>query len=357
VLGFQRLGHDVYVVEPISDGSVQPPERPLDRSDNAAYFRHLVDRFGLAERAALFRQGTTECIGVPHDRLRHLAGDADALVNIAGMLTDPALMELIPVRVYLDLDPAFDQLWHVALGIDMHFEGHTHFMTVGQSIGSPSCAVPTAGRRWIPTLPPVVLSMWPVADRIEQDAWTTVGNWRGYGSVEHDGVFYGQKAHSLRRFMSLPRLTPERFVLAMAIHPDEIPDVEALTANGWELVDPHRLAGTPDAYRSFIQGSKGEFGIAKSGYVLSHCGWFSDRSACYLASGRPVIAQETGFSSFLPAGKGLFAFEETTDVLTAIEEVAADYHGNARAARLIAEEHLDSDHVLGGLLERVAGAT
>jgi hypothetical protein len=198
--------------------------------------------------------------------------------------------------------------------------------------------------------------MWPLADRIERDAWTTVGNWRGYGSVEHEGVFYGQKAHSLRQFISLPRLTPERFVLAMAIHSDEIPDLEALTTNGWELVDPHRLAGTPDAYRRFIQGSKGEFGIAKSGYVLSHCGWFSDRSACYLASGRPVIAQETGFSSFLPAGKGLFAFEEAPDVLSAIEEVAADYHGNARAARLIAEEHFDSDHVLGGLLERAGGA-
>lgn len=353
VLGLQRLGHDVYLVEPISDSSIQPPESPLERSDNAACFHHLADRFGLAEGAALVRQGTTEAVGVPHDRLHRLAKDADVLVNISGMLTDPALMEPIPIRIYLDLDPAFNQLWQVAQGIDMRFDGHTHFMTVGQSIGSPSCVVPTAGRTWIPTLPPVVLSMWPVADRIERDAWTTVGNWRGYGSVEDDGVFYGQKAHSFRQFITLPRLTPERFMLAMAIHPDELSDVEALGANGWELVDPHRAAGTPDAYRMFIQGSKGEFGVAKSGYVVSRCGWFSDRSACYLASGRPVIAQETGWSSFLPKGKGLFAFENAADVLAAMEEVAADYPANARAARLIAEEYLDSDHVLGGVLEWV----
>jgi hypothetical protein len=357
VLGLQRLGHDVYLVEPISDGSIQPSGSPLDRSDNAAYFHHLADRFGLAERATLVRHGTTEAVGVPHDRVRRLAKEADALVNISGMLTDPAFMEPIPVRIYLDLDPAFNQLWQVAQGIDMRFEGHTHFMTVGQFIGSPSCPVPTGGRQWIPTLPPVVLSMWPVADRIERDAWTTVGNWRGYGSVEHDGVFYGQKAHSLRQFISLPRLTPERFVLAMAIHPDETGDIEALTTNGWELVDPRHLAGTPDAYRKLIQGSKGEFGVAKSGYVVSRCGWFSDRSACYLASGRPVIAQETGFSSFLPTGKGLFAFEKAADVLAAIEDVAADYPANARAARLVAEEYMDSDHVLGGLLERVGSAT
>jgi hypothetical protein len=354
VLGFRALGHDVHLVEPVDDDSILPPGRPLDRSDNASYFGRLVERFDLGGRAALLRSGTTEALGVPHDRLRRLARDADVLINMSGMLTDPSLMDDVPVRVYLDLDPAFTQLWHAVEGIDMRFEGHTHFVTVGQSIGDPSCPVPTAGRRWIPTLPPVVLSRWPVAHRIERDAWTTVGNWRGYGSIEHDGLVYGQKAHSLRQLTSLPGLTGQRFLLAMAIHPDETPDLSALAESGWELADPVEVAGTPHAYRRFIQGSRGEFGIAKSGYVLSRCGWFSDRSACYLASGRPVIAQETGFSSFLPVGKGLLAFEGPGDVVEAIEAVNADYPGHSRAARSIAEEHLDAGRVLGVLLERVA---
>jgi hypothetical protein len=356
VLGFQSLGHDVYLIEPIDEASIQPLGSPLDRSDNASYFGHVVDQFGLAERAALLRQGTTEVVGVPHDHLRRLVSDADVLINVSGMLTDLGLTEPIQVRVYLDLDPAFNQMWHVVEGIDMRFEGHTHFVTVGQSIGTPSCPIPTAGRRWIGTLPPVVLSMWPVARRIERDAWTTVGNWRGYGSIDYNGVTYGQKAHSLRGFMSIPRFTDQRFVLAMAIHPDEASDLEALATNGWEVTDPRQVASTPNAYRRFIQGSKGEFGIAKSGYVLSRSGWFSDRSACYLASGRPVIAQETGFSSFLPTGKGLLSFEKAHDVVDAIGVVSDDYPGHSRAARSIAEEYLSADRVLDRLLERVGAS-
>lgn len=355
VLGLMRLGHDVYLVEPIDQESVLPPGCPLDRSDNAEYFLRLADRFDLGERAALVLRGTTDTVGIAHDRLSRLAKEADLLVNVAGMLTDPSLVEPIPIRVYLDLDPGFNQLWHTVEGIDMRLDGHTHFVTVGQSIGTPSCTVPTAGRAWTPTVPPVELSMWPVAGRIERDAWTTVGNWRGYGSITHEGRFYGQKAHSLREFMSIPTLTGQRFVLAMAIHPEEAGDLEALRSNGWELTDPQTVASTPDAYRRFIRGSRGEFGIAKAGYVRSRSGWFSDRSACYLASGRPVLAQETGFSSFLPTGKGLLAFEQPDDVVEAMEAVNADYAGHSRAARSIAEEHLDAGLVLGRLLERVGG--
>src|SRR5207302_10862975 len=179
---------------------------------------------------------------------------------------------------------------------------------------------------------------WPAADRITYDALTTVGNWRAYGSIEHQGTFYGQKAHALRPLVMLPTQTQEKFVLALAIHGDEKKDLAALADNGWRLLDPARVTPTPDSYQRFIQESKAEFGIAKSGYVASRCGWFSDRSICYLASGRPVLAQETGFSRFLPAGAGLFAFQAMDDVLAAIEELNADYPRHARAARIFAEE-------------------
>jgi hypothetical protein len=202
-------------------------------------------------------------------------------------------------------------------------------------------------------LPPVVLSDWPVAEHIVWDAFTTVANWRGYGTLEHEGVRYGQKAHSLRRFLDLPGRTGERFALALAIHPGEERDLRALREHGWELLDPVAVAGTPNAYRAFVAGSKGELGIAKEGYVVSRSGWFSDRSACYLACGRPVLAQDTGFGEALPTGAGLFAFADTEGAAGAIEALRSDYGRHARAARAIAEEFLDSDRVLSRLLREL----
>lgn len=339
VLGLERLGHDVRLVEPV----------PEARPDAEAYFRDVVSAFGLEGRAALLVEGTSDTSGARYEALR----GADLLLNVSGMLRDERLLGEIPVRVYLDLDPAFNQLWHAVQGIDMRFEGHTHFATVGLALGTPACSVPSCGRTWIPTLPPVVLDWWPVAETLEHDALTTVANWRGYGSIEHEGVLYGQKAHSLRRLVDLPRRSPERFELALAIHEDEKPDLAALAEHGWRLVDPVEAAGTPERYRRFVQGSKAELGIAKSGYVASRCGWFSDRSACYLASGRPVIAQETGFSAHLPTGEGLFAFETAEDVLAAIDALRSGYEGHRRAARALAEEHFDSDAVLTRLLARL----
>src|SRR5581483_453878 len=204
----------------------------------------------------------------------------------------------IPVRAYLDLDPGFNQVWS-ATGEDAGLDGHTHFVTVGQAIGSPECPVPTCGRSWIGTLPPVVLREWPAATwPPARDAFTTVGHWRSYGPVEYEGIRYGQRVHSFRELMELPRRGSARFEVALGIHPDERRDIEALEAHGWQLIDPMTVAPTPDRYREFVQGSKAEIGIAKGGYVASRCGWFSDRSAAYLASGRPVVAQDTGFPRF-----------------------------------------------------------
>ena len=182
---------------------------------------------------------------------------------------------------------------------------------------------------------------------------TTVANWRAYGSVHHGGVLYGQKAHSLRALIDLPDHTDETLLLALDIHPDERADVQALADHGWRRTDPRAAAGTPRRYQAFVRGSKAELGIAKSGYVLSHSAWFSDRSACYLASGRPVVAQDTGFSRHLPTGRGLFAFHDTDGARAAIDAINRDYEGNSRAARAIAELHFDSDRVLTTLLEQV----
>jgi hypothetical protein len=357
LLGFARLGHEVVFVEPLDAETLIPDDACLGQSFNAAYCRRVMEEHGLAHSWALLLNGTRETAGLPYGELVRIGREAAVLVNISGTLADQDLASRIPVRIYLDVDPAFTQLWQAVQDVDMRLDGHTHFVTVGLNIGSPDCPVPTCGRDWIRTVPPVVLDQWPVAEGVVHNGLTTVANWRGYGSIEHDGALYGQKAHSLRRFMALPTLTRERFLPALAIHHDEHADLAALRTNGWQLLDPQRVAGSPSEYRSFVQGSKAEFGIAKSGYVASRCGWISDRSACYLASGRPVLAQDTGFSRHLPAGLGLLAFASLEDVLAGLELINRDYGTHAAAARELAEEHFDARRVLTRVLDEVGAGT
>jgi hypothetical protein len=356
LLGFKRLGHHVYFVEPVAPTALVPAGVSLEQSCNGRYFHEVMRTFGLADVSALQLAGSRETIGLPYADLCKVSRQADLLVNISGLLTDELLLAPIPVRLYLDLDPAFTQLWHFTQGIDVRLDGHTHYATVGLAIGGEPCSVPTGGLDWIPTLPPVVLEHWPRVERVSWQALTTVAHWRGYGSIELAGVHYGQKAHSVRRLLDLPRRCGVRCVLALEIHPDEVADLERLAANQWELVDPASVTATPDSYRAFVGGSWAELGFAKSGYAVSRSGWFSDRSVCYLACGRPVIAQDTGFSHWLPTGRGLFAFETTADAVAAVDEVRRAYDLHARAARELAETRFDSDKVLTSLLDRLGSS-
>ena len=331
VLGLRRLGHDVTLVEPV-DALTRERAAALDR---------IASPFSV--RAALVERGS------------RLAAAADVLLDVSGLLRDEAATARIPIRVYLDLDPAFNQVW-ASDGLDVGLDGHTHFATVGQLIGSPACDVPTCGLDWIHTLPPVVLEHWPYATAPARNGFTTLGHWRSYGSVEHHGQQLGQKAHSLRRLFGIASTSTHTFDVALSIHPDERRDLDELERHGWRLLDPAAVASTPSAYRAFVQTSYAEIGIAKSGYVLSRCGWFSDRSACYLASGRPVLAQDTGFGVSLPTGAGLLSFDHEAGAVAGADEIAGDYEAHRRAARGLAEEHLDSDRVLRRLLEEVGAA-
>jgi hypothetical protein len=353
LLGFERLGHKICFVEPLRSSSIRPAGSSLAESKNAAYFREVVKTYGFEDRAALVLDNTDQTVGLPYSALREIARNCDLLVNVSGMLTDGALIAPIPVRVYLDLDPAFIQLWHLAEHIDMRFAAHTHFVTVGKCIGRDGCDVPTCDLPWIHTFPPVVLDEWLPVETLRNNALTTIANWRGYGSIQHGGIHFGQKAHSFRQFIRLPQRTSQVFEPALDIHAGETRDLELLAENGWHVLDGRSVVATPAAYRDFVRQSWAEIGIAKSGYVNSKCGWFSDRSASYLAAGRPVIAQETGFSQFLPTGRGLFAFTTEQDVVDAIEAIRADYAAHALAARALAATHFDSDVVLARLLRKV----
>ena len=351
VLGLKQLGHEVCLVEPISRSKIHPRDARLTQSDASRRFLRVTTAFGLAGSAALLLDETKETVGMTYRSLRCFAQAADVLVNVSGMLKDAALLERVARRIYLDLDPGFNQAWHCG-GLDMRFDAHTHFATVALAMGQPACRVPACGRQWITTCPPVVLREWPVATRTTRSAFTTVANWRSYGSLHHDGMFLGQKAHALRPLIGLPRKTPTPLALALAIHPDE-PDLAALRSNRWTLVDPRRATGTPERYRRFVRGSRAEFGLAKAGYVATRSGWFSDRSACYLASGRPVLAQDTGVRDALPTGEGLLTFADEGEALAGLDRIEANYARHRQAARAIAEQHCDSNRVLSRLLDRV----
>ena len=351
VLGLLRLGHDVYFVEEIESSG--PQGLPLDHTASWSYLQSLAGRFGITDRVALLARGSRETAGLEYADLLAIAKRSRLLLNLSGTLTDPDLLQAIPLRLYVDLDPAFTQIWH-SQGIDMGLSLHTHFATVGLSVGNSDCAIPTCGVDWQTTLPPVVLDEWPqISTPPGRDAWTTISHWRGYGTLDWEGRRLGQKAHAFRRLFALPERSGDRFEIALAIDPEEVDDLRSLSSHGWSLTDPSQVAGDPQDYRRFVGESAGEIGIAKEGYVVSSSGWFSDRSACYLASGRPVVAQDTGLSEYLPTGSGLLSFESVDEAAWCVTHVRESYARHSRAARAFAEAHLDARTVLPPLLAEV----
>jgi len=353
VLGLRAMGHAVHFLEPFRWAS-STQRKSFELLADARYAQRVLSAAGLDGQWSFIDPDTRVSYPRPYADLVDIARSTDVLINISGLLSAvEELVQLVPIRVYVDVDPVYTQLWQEVEGVDMGLSGHTHHVTYALAAGFGGSRVPSCGVHWIRSLPPVVLRHWPVARPRRNGSVTSVGNWRSYGTIIHDGIHYGQRAHSFRPLVRLPSLSSERLVQALTIDPTDYGDIELLSDSGWVLVDPKVVAGTPQSYREFIRGSKAELGIAKSGYVVSRCGWFSDRSACYLASGRPVVAQDTGFSNFLPVGAGLFSFEGVDDAAAMLQALCEDFEWQADAARRIAEEFLDSKVVLGSLLERI----
>jgi hypothetical protein len=249
-------------------------------------------------------------------------------------------------RGYIDGDPGFTQMW--AFETDMGFDAFTHFFTWGTNVGTPDFPVPT-DIPWIHTLPPVALDAWPVAVG-DDGRYTTIGQWRGEHAF-YEGEYYGQKAASWERIMDVPLRVNVPMEAALLIHESEEEDIAALTSNNWILTDPTAWALTPEAFQHSIQRSRGEFSVAKEGYVLSRSGWVGDRTVAYLASGKPAIVEDTGFTRHLPAGKGLLGFTGPDEAVAAIESVEANYNEHAKAARALAEEYFDARKVLTEMLD------
>ena len=245
-------------------------------------------------------------------------------------------------------------MWR-ALGWADIFSNHDAFLTVGLNLGQGDCGVPDCGIRWIPTRPPVVLEHWPVAPPPTQMSFTSVVSWRGaFSPIDYLGNTYGLRCHEFRQFATLPQATGQHFRLALDIHANESRDLELLNATGWTLDNPAVVAYDPVSYRDYIARSGAELMIAKNMYVQAHTGWFSDRSVCYLASGRPVVAQDTGLPAELRSNKGLLLFSTPEETADAIRSVVNDYETHSQAARRLAVEQFDSDLVLRQLLQKLS---
>jgi hypothetical protein len=353
LLGLRRLGHEVLFIDRIPAGASGAARSAREAASSASgrWLRRTMAGAGLQDRWGALIDGGTETLGRSRAELREELGRAILLINVNGFLEDRELLAAAPRRVYLDIDPGLAQLWE-AEGLADTFAGHEDFVTVGTNVGGEGCGVPTGGRRWITTLPPVVLEHWPVAGA--GSAFTSVGSWRGpFAPVEHGGVRYGLRAHEFRRFFGLPARVRAPFEIALEIDESDSPDRAQLHAGRWRLRDPGEELASFSAYRRYLRGSMAEFAVAKGLYVGTRSGWFSDRSATYLASGKPVLAQDTGYGEALPTGRGLLSFADLDGAAQAAEEVRANLPAHSAAARTIAEEHLDSDIVLASLLDRL----
>jgi len=354
--GLHKLGHEVWYVE---DDTVWPydPERNSVTDDCSYAVRHIagcMKRAGMPDTWA-FRPAyrTGECHGISGSELNDLYRTCDALLNVVGA-TDLREEHLAArFRVYVECDPVIAELQlakndaHTVVAL----ANHHAIVTYGENFGSPDCGVPLNGQRYGKTRQPVDLDFWPMTYGPEARFFTTIGNYRQDGNdVEYKGeIYHWSKHHEWEKFIDLPRHTSQPLELAMKV--EDPADRLRLESYGWKVVPPFEMSlDIFGEYQAYFRQSRAEFTVAKDMNVRLRSGWFSERDACYLACGKPVVAQDTGFGNILPTGEGLFSFTTTDEGLAAIDQINGDYRRHCLAARAIAEEYFAADKVAARLL-------
>lgn len=359
VLGLTQLGHDVIFLEDSDDfpSCYDPSRHTTDTAPSYGlrFAETAFNRIGMGSKWAYYDAHTSTWLGPLAYRLSRRLDSFDIVFNVSGINPLRPWFQQIPRRILVDTDPVFTQIRHLqeeparARG-----ELHTHYFSFGENLGNANCLIPHDGFDWKPTRQPVVLGAWPVTPGVRNGAFTTVMQWHSYKSREYQGQHFGMKALSLEEFIDLPQNARATFELALgsASAPRDL-----LRDKGWRIADPLAVTLDPWTYQKYIQDSKAEFSVAKHGYVISNSGWFSERSAVYLASGRPVVTQETGFSEHIPCGRGLFSFRTAREAVAAIDEVNGNYDNHCRWAREIAEEYFDAKNVLSAMLNQIHDAS
>ena len=356
MIGLRRLGWDVWYVEDSTSWPYDAVGRDAaaDAAQSVRAVAPFLERHGFADRWIYRSAFAGGCFGAGEPALERLYRGADVALNVTGAQEVREEHGSIPLLIYVQSDP-FGMQVEAANGRtrarDQLAAHHRHF-TFGELVGTPGCLVPDAGLKWHPTRQPVVMDLWDGGR--PGPSYTTVTTWHNSTKevVWQGERYYWTKDREFLALKDVPALTSVRLELAL----DELPpEADDLRRRGWSLVRRPGVVADPEAYRDYILGSRGEFTVARDQYVRPRTGWFSDRSACYLAAGKPVITQDTGFGAVLPEGEGLLGFRDAAGAAAALEAVEADYERHARAARGVAEEHFAAERVLRDLLGR-AGA-
>lgn len=355
--GLRRLGHDVYYFETTSAWPYDPVrEAIVGDSDYALpYLARITESFGLGDHWAYRRSySDKEWFGLSRRNAEDLLAHADAVLNVAGAtkLGDEGLK--VGRLVYYGTDPVLDEI-NFANGDEktrMFIEEHDDIITYGENIGRPDCPIPPLPGLCARTRQPVLLDLWQGGPPL-REAFTTVSNWKqdGHDIAFQGETYYWSKHYEFMKILDLPRRADQPIELAMGLAYLEPDTLNMLESNGWRLADAHGFSMDPWRYRDYVRASRGEFTVAKDQNVRLRSGWFSERSACYLAAGRPVITQDTGFGTVLPTGEGLFAFNTMEDILAAFEAINSDYQKHSKAARAIAEHYFKAETVLAKLLD------
>ncbi len=354
--GFRKLGFDVHYLE---DTGVWPYDPIKDSvTDDCSYhvgrLSHIMEAFGFSDKWTYRNAATGEFFGEGEKAARDLVAHADLLVGVstAGWLEDYDIG--VKHRMFIDGDPLFTQVRMATSPDDpytktlLSFDSHFSF---GLCLGSNDCLAPTAGIHWKPTVQPVDLDHWQFAPNPHNGFFTTVMNWVSYKPVEWNGTAYGQKNSEFMKFLALPGLVPARFQLAMGQGIGRSRPTETIKQAGWQIIEPDEHIETFSQYHEFLSRSMAEWSIAKHGYVQARTGWFSCRTACYLAAGRPAIVQDTGWSTRLPHGAGLLPFSTMDDCVQGIHSIMDDYDSHRQAARSLAESTFEAGRVCRKLIE------
>ena len=367
VEGFRQLGHDVFYLEDTEMWPYDPINNTVsdDCSYNVKYLGDVMERFGLADRWIYRNAPDGSYHGRPEVEVKEICATAEVFLNVSGCgWLRPEYLR-IPKKIFLDSDPLFTQVALVSGKQDMidRIRAHNFHFTFAENINARDCRVPAAGFHWIPTRQPIVLEWWqsaqaqndgaPGGRALPRDVFTTVMNWVSYKGCEYNGETWGQKDVEFMKFIDLPQKTAQKFEIAMGMGPGMKRPTELLQHKGWQIIEPSEHLPDPWKYRDHLRSSKGEWSVAKEGYVKSRSGWFSCRSACYLALGRPCVLEDTAWSAHYPTGHGLFAFRTMEEAIAGIEAINADYAGHSRAARQLAERMFEARKVLGQMLDQV----
>jgi hypothetical protein len=365
-LGLRELGCEVWIVDAISSAELSPPAAPGLPSPQEEFWRAIVEEFDFHGRECLLIDGQSASL----EAFREFASGADLFVNYSGQFKALDLFGPRTIKAYLDVDPAFTQLWVEVFGSDMNLDGHDVFLTMGTAMNSAQALVPKLEREWIPVLPPVVASFWrqklgKFPDDCGGSAWTTVAHWYGYNGLEWRGRRYAGKRDSFRSMRLLPQHLDKPCVIATDLTPGWqlrsrepatlpwVDDYEAFREAGWQLIPASEVCQSVSSYLHFIAQSRGEIGIAKEGYVVSRAGWMSDRSVVYLALGRPVVFQDTGWTDIVAPGPGMLIFHDVDDCAEAIRSIENEYQTHSRAAQSLADTTFSPQQVLRPLLEKI----